>query len=219
MTGTLEKIYGTRHEFKDSLGGGSSGFEKERGELFVKLVGSGKKVLDIGCRDGRIARYLLAAGNDVTGFDVDSNALKRCPSQMKTEWKDLNDDWQVGFEGQFDVVIASEVIEHIYYSDKTVNRIASVLKSDGAFIGSVPNAFNIKNRLRLVLGDIKNTPLAEPTHINHFSYRSLKSLLSNHFEMVWVSGVARPRWSRIARLLPGLGSSLLVFKAQKPKSQ
>ncbi|OHA58411.1 MAG: hypothetical protein A2571_01365 [Candidatus Vogelbacteria bacterium RIFOXYD1_FULL_44_32] len=218
MTEILEKIYTTRHDHKDALGGGSSGFEAERVALFVSLIGSGKRVLDLGCRDGRIARHLLASGNEVVGFDVDSNALKRCPPGMVTEWKDLNDDWHRGYEGQFDVVVASEVIEHIYYADRTVAKIVAVLKPGGVFIGSVPNAFNIKNRLRLLFGQIQNTPLAEPTHINHFSYQSLTRLLAQQFAAVWVSGIARPRWRLVAKLLPGLGGSLLVFKAQKPKN-
>lgn len=217
MTEILEKIYSTRHSAKDALGGGSSGFEQERIDFFTSIIGSGKLVLDIGCRDGRLAKHILAGGNQVVGFDVDSEALKRCPLAMKTEWHDLNDDWQIGYEGQFDVVVASEVIEHIYFPERTVARLATVLKPDGILIGSVPNAFNIKNRLRLFLAQTQNTPLAEPTHINHFSYKSLKTLLAQHFEDVYVGGIARSRWSWLAKILPGLGSSLLTFKVGSPK--
>ena len=144
MTNALEEIYTTRHLFKNKAGGGSSGFEKERIELFTKWVCRGKKVLDIGCRDGRIARHIMNLGNTVTGFDVDAESLKLCPEGMKTEWHDLNEDWQKGYEGTFDVVLATEVIEHIYYPDRTLSRITHVLNSNGMFIGSVPNAFNKK---------------------------------------------------------------------------
>lgn len=216
MTNAIEKIYTTRHLFKNKAGGGSSGFEKERVKLFIEWIGSGKKVLDIGCRDGRIARHIMAVGSTVTGFDVDSESLKLCPEGMRTEWHDLNEDWQIGYENTFDTVLATEVIEHIYYPDRTLSRIVSVLNSDGMFIGSVPNAFNIKNRIRLLFARIKNTPLAEPTHINHFSSRSLEVLLKKHFRNVFITGVSKPRWAILARLFPGLCSSLLVFKVTKP---
>ncbi len=214
MTNALEEIYTTRHLFKNKAGGGSSGFEKERIELFTKWVGGGKKVLDIGCRDGRIARHIINLGNTVTGFDVDAESLKLCPEGMKTEWHDLNEDWQKGYDGVFDVVLATEVIEHIYYPDRTLSRITHVLNPNGMFIGSVPNAFNIKNRIRLFFAQIQNTPLAEPTHINHFSRQSLEVLLKKHFKEVYITGVARSRWSFLARLFPGLCGSLLVFRVR-----
>lgn len=215
MKEILEKIYSERHNKKDALGGGSSLFEKERGRYFAARLGGGKKVLDIGCRDGRISRYLIKAGNQVTGFDVDSAALKRCPAGMATEWHDLNDDWQIGHEGVFDVVVASEIIEHLYYPEQVLVKIKTVLKPGGLLIGSVPNAFNLKNRARLLAARPQFTPLGEPTHINQFSRRLLEKALSKEFTNIVVGAVSRPRWQKVANLLPGLMGSLLLFEAQK----
>lgn len=215
MKEVLDKLYSDRHTGKDAAGGGSSSFEVERVDLFLSWIGKGKKVLDIGCRDGRIARRVLAQGNEVAGFDIDSAALKRCPAGMKTEWHDLNDDWHRGHEGEFDIVIATEVVEHIYFPERVMERVAFVLKPGGMFIGTVPNAFNLKNRFRLFFARPKNTPLGEPTHINHFSAKILKNLLSEEFTNVEIGAIVQPKWRWVAKLSPGLGSFLLTFKGNK----
>jgi 2-polyprenyl-3-methyl-5-hydroxy-6-metoxy-1,4-benzoquinol methylase len=215
MKEVLDKIYSTRHTTKDAEGGGSSSFEEERGKLFVNWAGTSKKILDLGCRDGRIARYLIMAGNEVVGFDVDSAALKRCPLGMKTEWHDLNGDWHLGHEGEFDIVVATEVIEHLYFPGRVMEKILFVLKSGGLFVGSVPNAFNLKNRFRLFLAQPQNTPLGEPTHINQFSCQMIKALLSKYFKNVIIGAIVQPKWYWLVRLLPGLGGFLITFKAEK----
>lgn len=215
MTEVLETIYGPRHHHKNDLGGGSSSFEQDRAELFLSWIGTGKRVLDLGCRDGRISKHLLAAGNQVIGFDIDSAALKLCPPGMTTEHHDLNGDWQVGHGGEFDVVVATEVVEHLYYPDRVVNKIVSVLKPGGVFVGSVPNAFNLKNRIRLLLARPNNTPLGEPTHINQFSYAMIGDLLRRHFTKVTTDAIVQPRFRWFAKIFPGLGGFLITFCARK----
>ncbi len=212
---SLEQVYSPRHRAKDAAGGGFSSFHTERGELFASWVGRGNKVLDIGCRDGRLARYFLEAGNQVTGLDIDSGALKQCPPEMKTEHHDLNGDWHLQHQNEFDVVVISEVMEHLYYPDQVIQKILSVLKPGGWLIGSVPNAFNLKNRFRLFFGQIQNTPLGEPTHINQFSYQLLHSLLRRHFSDCTIGAIGRPTWRLFSSIFPGLGGFLLTFRAQK----
>lgn len=216
MQKELERIYTERHATKNKAGGGhcASLYERERGELFASWTGTGKRVLDIGCRHGSISRYVLE-GNEVYGLDIDADMLAQCPPQMKTAQVDLNGDWHAGRENMFDVVIATEVVEHLYYPDTVMQKIKAVLKPGGIFIGSVPNGFSLKNRVRLFLANPKATSLGEPTHINHFSYQLLKELLERHFSETQVDGIGQPKWEWFRRLSPGLGSFLLTFKATK----
>lgn len=210
----LENIYSARNLSKKSLANSAPLFEKERGQLFYSWIGSGKTVLDLGCRHCSLTAYFME-GNNVTGFDIDSKALKMCPIEIKTEQHDLNGDWNIGKEEQFDIVVSSEVVEHLYYPEEVIKKINSVLKRGGYFIGSVPNAFNLKNRIRLLLAKKNDTPLGEPTHINHFSFYDLEKLLKKHFIEVEIVPMVQGRWMWFAKIFPGLGSFLLVFKARK----
>lgn len=218
MRASLEQMYTEYNESKlgeeNSVPGTGGVLEAERGLLFSSWIGTGKKVLDLGCFNGALSQHYLA-GNDVTGFDIDPATLAHCPAGMKTEAHDLNGDWHIGHEGEFDVVVASEVIEHLYYPKNVLKKIDAVLKPGGLFIGSVPNAFNLKNRIRLFLAKPEATPLGEPTHINQFSYAMVKKLLTKEFRDVHMTGVVQPKWKWFSDLSPNLGSFILAFHARK----
>ena len=126
---------------------------------------------------------------------------------------DLNDDWNL--KDKFDVVVAAEVVEHLYYPDVVLKKVANVLKPGGLFIGSVPNAYNIKNRFRYLFGIQKNTPLEDRTHINHFSYKILSEALQKIFSNVYLTGLAGGMSAGIARAFPNLGSFVLVWRCEK----
>ena len=206
---TIELIYKDRNKKA-----GERLFEKERGEMFSQWIGRGKKILDLGCRDCSLTKYFLN-GNNILGLDLDSNALNLCPSGIKTQQFDLNNDWHLDKKDFFDTVVSSEVIEHLYCPEEVINKIKFVLKNGGYFIGSVPNAFNLKNRIRLFLGNKKDTPLGEPTHINQFSYGEMHNLLKSHFREVEMVPMVQKKWRWFAKILPGLGSFLIIFKASK----
>ena len=178
-------------------------------------IGTGKRVLDIGCRDGSLTG-MYAEGNNVVGLDIDADALRRAQEAFSIETKqvDLNGEW--GIEPRtFDRVVAAEVIEHLYYPETVVGKIAQVLKDDGALLGTVPNAFSLKNRLRLFFLNKKYTPLGDPTHINQFVVSELDAVLKKHFKDVTIIGAGRHEW--LARTFPQTFAFDLLFIGKQPK--
>lgn len=62
---------------------------------------------------------------------------------------------------QFDVVIFSEIIEHLFYGvPHALNEINRVLKKDGFLILTTPNLASISNRIKLLLGKSINWELS-----------------------------------------------------------
>ena len=210
--GTLSKVYEYHHERTRKTE--FSMLEKERGAIFSRWIGTGKKVLDIGCRDGTLTRY-FTSGNDVLGIDIDTKMLAACKKKLgiRTRIMDLHGDWDI--KEKFDAVVAAEVMEHLYYPEIIAQKVANVLKPGGIFIGSVPNAYNVKNRLRYLFGKQKNTPLEDRTHINQFSYKILRDTLKKSFKEVKVMGLATGLSGEIARTFPNLGSFMLIWRCVK----
>jgi len=196
---SIKNIYEKHHSIKER--GGFSILEKERGQLLKEYIGIGKNVLDIGCRDGWLTRHYVD-GNSVLGVDIDGNLLKIAQQNLKiqTLLMDLNGNWSELVDRKFDVIVAGEVLEHLYYPQNVLGNIKKHLNDGGIFIGSVPNAFSLKNRLRYLSGNKKNTPLEDPTHINQFSYQEIKDLLLKYFKEVDMVGLGRYRF--LARKMP-----------------
>jgi SAM-dependent methyltransferase len=181
----------------------------ERIELFRRFVGGpGRRVLDLGCRDGALTRA-YAAGNELVGVDADREALAEAEKLgIETHWADL--DQPLPFDdASFDVVVAGELLEHLRDPRRVVAEVSRVLRPGGTFVASVPNAYRLKNRLRFLLG-IK--PEEDPTHLQMFSPGEVRELLAGFDEptLQFIAGRLVPLHSR-------LFANVIVFSGRKPR--
>tara|TARA_B100000686_G_scaffold250008_1_gene260108 strand:- start:3018 stop:3692 length:675 start_codon:yes stop_codon:yes gene_type:complete len=172
----LSEFYSKHH-----LGGkrrNQSVSEEKRSQLFKNWMGTNKKVLDMGCRDGILTRHFIEQ-NQVTGLDIDKSALEACKKNLNIEtlWADFS--LQIPLPtSSFDVVIAGEVIEHLPYPEITISEISRILKPNGLFIGSVPNSYHIKNRLRILKGRLIDY---DQTHLRAYNVMLIRQYLEKEF--------------------------------------
>jgi 2-polyprenyl-3-methyl-5-hydroxy-6-metoxy-1,4-benzoquinol methylase len=152
--------------------------EEKRSQLFKKWMGENKKVLDMGCRDGILTRHFIDK-NEVTGLDIDKQALEACRENLNIETKWADFSLQIPIPtSSFDVVVAGEVIEHLPYPEITIAEISRILKPEGLFIGSVPNSYHIKNRLRVLKGRLIDY---DQTHLRAYNVMLLRQYLEKEF--------------------------------------
>ncbi len=204
----LDTLYRTHHAARRP-----EGFvfcASQRMPLFREWVGTGRRVLDLGCRSGGLTRAYLD-GNEVVGMDVDRSALEQAAEiGIETAWGDAAEP--LPFPGEsFDVVVAGELLEHLPQPDETVSEARRVLRPGGRLVGSVPNAYRLKNRLAFLAG---RRPEADPTHLHLFSPSDLGRLLRRFAdpELRFVAG-------RLTRLGPRLFANDICFRARKPEPQ
>jgi 2-polyprenyl-3-methyl-5-hydroxy-6-metoxy-1,4-benzoquinol methylase len=173
----LESVYRRHHEQR-----GRYGYlfcSGARSRYLHSWLGNGKKILDLGCRDGLLTKSFIQ-GNQVTGVDIDRKALEMAGKLgIETRWVDLNAEWPFGKE-EFDAIVACEILEHIFFLQPMLEKIHRSLKPNGIFVGSVPNAFRFRNRLKFLKGQEFET---DPTHVRMFSYESLRASLSEFFDV------------------------------------
>lgn len=186
----LAEIYRAHHERE-----GRYGYlycHGERGPYLRDWIGTGKRVLDLGCRDGLLTAF-FASHNEIVGVDIDQKALDLASKRLSIEtlWLDLNEEWPFG-PASFDVIVACELIEHLFLLRPFLERVAATLREGGLFLGSVPNAFRLRNRWKFFFGKEYET---DPTHMRQFSYKRLEQELALFFsgiEIVPLQGKILP---------------------------
>jgi SAM-dependent methyltransferase len=191
-----------------------AGFAAEgamRAAFFAGHIGAGERVLDLGCRDGTMAAQ-YRRGNAVTGVDIDRAALERAAALgIDTVWADISEP--LPFENSsFDVAVAGELFEHLPNPEAVLDEVVRVLTSGGLLVGSVPNAFRLKNRLRFLMG---RPPEPDATHLQHFSPERLGRALQRRFARWEITFAA----SRFLRVSPRLFGNSMLFVASRPLSR
>lgn len=161
-------------------------------------IGEKTRVLDIGCGNGFTAGQFLARGCTVVGVDLSESGIKIArESYPQGRFEILGADDHVLEnlkEPAFDLVVSTEVIEHVYAPRIYVRGCFDALKPGGRFICTTPYHGYLKNLLISIAGhwDAHANPLWDGGHIKLWSRRSLSSLLSETgFQQIRFSGAGR----------------------------
>jgi ubiquinone/menaquinone biosynthesis C-methylase UbiE len=163
-------------------------------------VRAGDRALDLGCGEGTFITELQAAGAaSVTGADVAEAALDRARARHPgIEFRRVPFDGPLPFaDRSFDLVWASEVIEHVADTARFLSEVRRVLAPGGRVLVTTPN----HSRLRLLIDGIE--PHSEPLgdHLHLYTRRSLRTALEEFgFDGVEVRAVSGPPGFRRALL-------------------
>ena len=129
----------------------------DRAQTILSILRGRKAIrfLDIGCGDGQLTARVREVVNarEVHGVDVDPEAIRRAREKgIRTVQVDLDREPLPYPSNFFDLVLASEVIEHIYDPGGLLAETHRVLTPGGEFIVTTPNLASWYNRLALLLG-------------------------------------------------------------------
>jgi 2-polyprenyl-3-methyl-5-hydroxy-6-metoxy-1,4-benzoquinol methylase len=156
----------------------------------------GKRILDIGSGRLILSTFLSRFGSSVVAFDLPKTFEEY---YVKKRAKSLNIDlvgsriekgntFRLPFKGStFDIVMMTEVIEHLNFSPNFIaNEIRRVLKDEGHFILTTPNVHCIENKLKFLLnkniyGDCDRYLQSSPFdyHWREFEKKELVYILQN----------------------------------------
>lgn len=183
----------------------------------VRMVGQSKRVLEIGCGPGSITKILAQQGGcQVTGLELDPEAIKKvAPYCVQVMQADLNaNEWPSLLDGveRFEVVVAADVLEHLYDPWKALQRMTGLINSNGYLVISLPHVGHAAVMSCLVNGDFeyRDWGLLDRTHIRFFGLKNIEALFAQaNLKIIEARYVTKPPeetefaagWSRLSATL------------------
>lgn len=137
---------------------------------FIKPHVKEGKVLDVGCGDGFLLSKIL--GGEKYGIDISEKRVKQA-SQFAKEVKQAS-IYNIPYPDKFfDVVICTEVLEHIPNVEKGMYEVRRVLKDEGKLLATVP----YKSPLNFIVCPRCSMKVSIDGHLHVFDKVYLRSLL------------------------------------------
>lgn len=150
------------------------------------------RLLEVGCCAGRLLAAMAGMGFEVVGADIATGAVARCREKgLRAEQVDVEKGINLGF---YHVVVANDVLEHLFDSWYFVAECNHSLAMNGLLILSVPNFGYWRCWPRYLLGQ-SPSEFESRLHVRHFTWRLLRSVVSQQgFEIERLYGAGRFPW-------------------------
>lgn len=195
--------------------------ETYRGEKIKALIGSKHtgKVLDIGCgANNKFFKFKNYTGIDVRDYPGIKNIIHL----------DLLADTKLPFKtNSFDLVMATEFLEHITRPDLLAKEMNRVVKKDGIIMVSLPNELAYGCRFGFLFGKVLNNGFNLYSHKYLFDYFKAREFVHKYFKvkaedvaMMGVGSELVPWFIRdlLARAWPQMFAKSVIFKCVKKKN-
>lgn len=118
-------------------------------ELIQTVAAPGAKILDVAAAQGNFSIWLAELGYEVTWNDLRSDLVEYV--QLKQDSGIIHfapgNLFSLGFDGQFDIVLIAEIIEHVAHPDEFLQKVSQLVKPGGHIIMTTPNGEYFRNRL------------------------------------------------------------------------
>ena len=158
-------------------------FNERKHRAHTKLlnaVGSGKRVLDVGCSSGYLSEPLSQRGNTLVGIELDADAARAAERWCEQVLVGDVERMELPLEpGSFDVVLCGDVIEHLRDPGAALARLRPLLVPGGRLVVSTPNIANWAIRLSLLAGRWRyaDRGILDRSHTHLFTRATLRETI------------------------------------------
>jgi 2-polyprenyl-3-methyl-5-hydroxy-6-metoxy-1,4-benzoquinol methylase len=147
--------------------------QKRQGELLEEIAQrvNGRRLLDVGCGEGQFVYTASQNGWDARGIDLAEPAIDLCRAHglpcTRTDFFDASLDRE-----RFDLIIMSELIEHVPSPARFLSRAQELLAPRGVLYMTTPNFASLTRR---IVGP--EWVCIHREHVAYFSPATLRAVL------------------------------------------
>lgn len=99
------------------------------------------EILDFGCGNALdCARYLINKLDKYYGYDIHNESIKFANKNFQSKNINFSNKFP---RKKFDIIIISEVLEHLDQPDQVLGFLKGNLKNNGFILGSIPNGYGL----------------------------------------------------------------------------
>ncbi len=143
-------------------------------KLLAAIPAGARRVLELGCANGRLGRRFkeLHPGVQWWGVDLSAEACATAaPHLDRVVTLDLDRADLTVLEGGFDVVVIGDLLEHLRQPAALLAALCDLTTDDAKIVCCLPNMGHLSVIERLVAGDISydSAGLLDQTHVRFFS--------------------------------------------------
>lgn len=181
------------------------------GVLSVLGPAQGRGLLDLGCGNGSLSNALATAGFTVVGMDSSRTGLDAAQSAFPAVdfiAHDLSEPLPHDHRSRYDVVVAAEVIEHLFLPRGLFERASQALAPGGTLVITTPFHGYWKNLALALTNSFDHhwRPSWDYGHIKFFSKKTLGAMATE-------CGFQPVQWKMVGRA-PQLAKSM-ILKAEQ----
>src|ERR1700677_1911842 len=193
---------GISYEYRTSASEGSHSYLYEPVTELLANIPPNALVVDIGCGNGSFLSLFQGRGWQLYGSDYSSTGIEIAKASYPDIKFSLGNaeampDELTNRAGQFDVVLCTEVIEHVYNPRGLLKTCHDLLKPNGMLVLTTPYHGYLKNLMMAVTGKLDGhfTVLWDHGHIKFWSHKTMREVLTeSNFTNIKFSGAGRIPW-------------------------
>lgn len=142
-------------------------------------------ILDIGCYTGDLLKILPRKVN-YFGVDSDAEALKIAQARGAETFRIDLESEDLDFGGRkFDIIVATEVLEHLKDPAKLMSKMRDSAKDKGLILISLPNECTIYHRIKMLCGrGIDGTDFEPHYHLHFPTLKQNDEFVSRYFKII-----------------------------------
>ncbi len=197
----------------------------------IKLTGKNKKVLEFGCANGRMSRYLKENGCEITGVEIDKQNAEAakvfCREVITGDIEDTLIMRRV--DAKFDVIIFGDVLEHLRNPAPILRAASGYLAENGYVLVSLPNFAYFTVRKDLMMGRFEYNEkggIVDSEHVRFFTLATSKKMfLDCGYDIAYFDMLSVPRFKRFPllynflKIAPSFFGYEFIFKlVPRPKN-